>query len=195
MDAGVRFWQPHLGRTVLDIGCGEGHMLSALVRAGIKAEGVDLTAALAQRATSKGLTVAQENAADFIRREGYRFDTFLMLDFVEHIPFSDFLSILETTPKGSRCIIQTPNVNSIIGHQFYLQVPGHVTPLSPMVLRKMFERVGMSITASGTLWGGLPWKGIRRRLTMFALEKVFGVTMLPLLIEGANYYVVAEKRR
>ena len=26
------------------------------------------------------------------------------------------------------------------------------------------------------------------------LEKIFGVTMLPLFVEGAGYYVVAQKR-
>ncbi len=78
---------------------------------------------------------------------------------------------------------------------FYLQVPSHVTPLSPAVLNKMFERASMVVRTHGTTWGGIPWTGLRRRATLFILEKLFGVTMLPLFVEGANYYVVAEEAR
>ena len=189
----VQSWRSHLGRRVLDVGCGEGHLVAALCRAGYAAEGVDLTQELAARTRQRGMIVAEEDAATFIRREGGRFDTFLMMDFVEHIPFEQTALILDAVPRGSRCIIQTPNTNSIIGHQFYLQVPGHITPLSPAVLGKLLTRAGFVVQASGTNWGGLPWTGLRRRLTLFALKTIFGVTMLPLLVQGANYYVVAEK--
>jgi 2-polyprenyl-3-methyl-5-hydroxy-6-metoxy-1,4-benzoquinol methylase len=191
----VDLWRPYLGRRVLDIGCGEGHLVGALCRAGYEAEGVDLTPDLAARAAARGVKVTVGDALDHIRREGQRFDTFLMLDFVEHIPFAQVEAILAAVPAGGRCIILTPNTNSIIGHQFYLQVPSHITPLSPFVLQKMLARAGMDSLASGTEWGGIPWTGLRRRLTIFVLEKVFGVTMLPLLVEGAAYYVVAQKRR
>jgi 2-polyprenyl-3-methyl-5-hydroxy-6-metoxy-1,4-benzoquinol methylase len=193
LDRATDFWRPYLGRRVLDIGCGEGHLVAALCRAGYAAEGVDLTPELAARAAARGVKVAVGNALEYLKKEGGRFDSFLMLDFVEHLPFDQVAAILDALPRGSRCIIQTPNTNSIIGHQFYLQVPGHITPLSPAVLRKMLERAGLRTVATGTLWGGLPWKGLRRRATLFFLEKVFGVTMLPLLVEGAGYYVVADK--
>jgi SAM-dependent methyltransferase len=194
IDRLVASWRPHLGRRILDVGCGEGHVLAGLRRAGFDAEGVDMTPELVSRAARSGAPVAQGDALGFIRAEGHRFDTFLMIDFVEHVAFETVTGILDALPPGSRCMIQTPNTNSIIGHQFYLQVPSHITPLSPMILDKMLSRAGMSVQAKGTVWGGLPWTGLRRRLTLFLLEKVFGVTMLPLLIQGANYYVVAEKR-
>jgi SAM-dependent methyltransferase len=193
LDGATAFWRPYLRQRVLDIGCGEGHLVAALCRAGYEAEGVDLTPDLAARAAARGVKVAVCDALDHIRREGSRFDTFLMLDFVEHIPFEQVAAILDAVPRGARCIIQTPNTNSIIGHQFYLQVPGHVTPLSPFVLQKMLERAGMKTVATGTSWGGIPWKGLRRRATLFLLEKVFGRIMLPPFVEGAGYYVVADK--
>lgn len=189
----VDFWRPYLGRRVLDVGCGEGHLVSALAQGGYLAEGVDITPDLAARAAARGVKVTVSDALEFVRKEGSRFDTFLMLDFVEHVSFSQVEAILGAIPSGGRCIIQTPNTNSIIGHQFYLQVPGHVTPLSPFVLDKMLKRAGMKTVASGTVWGGIPWTGLRRRVTLFVLEKIFGVTMMPLFVEGAGYYVVAEK--
>jgi SAM-dependent methyltransferase len=189
----VEFWRPYLGRSVLDVGCGEGHLVAALSRGGFQAEGVDLTPDLAARAAARGVKVTESDAVEFVKKEGHRFDTFMMLDFVEHVPFGQVEAILGAIPSGARCIIQTPNTNSIIGHQFYLQVPGHVTPLSPFVLDKMFKRAGMKTVASGTVYGGIPWTGLRRRVTLFLLEKIFGVTMMPLLVEGAGYYVVAQK--
>jgi SAM-dependent methyltransferase len=194
LDRAVEFWRPHLGKRVLDIGCGEGHLVAALCRAGYAAEGVDFTSDLAARAAARGVKIAECDALDYVRLEGNRFDTFLMLDFVEHVPFAQVEAILAAVPPGGRCVIQTPNTNSIIGHQFYLQVPGHITPLSPFVLEKMLVRAGMNTLATGTVWGGIPWKGLRRRMTIFLLKKVFGVTMLPLFVEGAGYYVVAQKR-
>ena len=191
----VAFLRPHLGHRILDVGCGEGHLLAALQRAGCQAEGVDATPDLVVRAAQQGVTVTQDDALRFIRDQGHRFDTFLLIDFVEHVPFDTVASIFEALPPGSRCILQTPNTNSIIGHTFYLQVPSHVTPLSPAVLDKMLERAHMAVRAKGTTWGGIPWTGLRRRVTLFVLEKLFGMTMLPLFTEGANYYVVAEKQK
>jgi SAM-dependent methyltransferase len=190
----VEFWRPHLRGRILDVGCGEGHLLSGLRRAGFDAEGVDMTPELVSRAAERGVPVAQGDALAFIASQGHRFDTFLLMDFVEHVPFDTVAGILEALPPGSSCVIQTPNTNSIIGHQFYLQVPSHVTPLSPSVLDKMLARARMTVKAKGTLWGGLPWTGLRRRVTLFLLEKLIGVTMMPLIVEGANYFVVAEKR-
>jgi 2-polyprenyl-3-methyl-5-hydroxy-6-metoxy-1,4-benzoquinol methylase len=189
----VETWRPYLGNRILDIGCGEGHLVSALARAGYAAEGVDATPDLVARARARGVTVTQSDALDFIRTDGFRFDTFLMIDFVEHIPFDQTAAILQALPVGASCIIQTPNTNSIIGHQFYLQVPGHVTPLSAAVLEKMVARAGLTVKTTGTRWGGLPWTGLRRRVTLFALEKIFGRVLLPLFVQGANYYMVAEK--
>ena len=190
----VAFWRPHLGRRILDVGCGEGLLLAALRRAGLDAEGVDMTPELVSRAVQRGVSVTQGDALAFIRSQGHRFDTFLLMDFVEHVPFETVAAILDALPVGSRCVLQTPNTNSIIGHMFYLQVPSHVTPLSPAVLDQMFARAAMTVDARGTTWGGIPWKGLRRRVTLFVLEKVFGTTMVPLFVEGANYYVVAQKR-
>ena len=82
--ATVEFWRPHLGRRILDIACGEGHLVAALCRAGYAAEGVDLTPELAARAAARGTKIAECDALEYLRREGSRFDTFLMLDFVEH---------------------------------------------------------------------------------------------------------------
>jgi 2-polyprenyl-3-methyl-5-hydroxy-6-metoxy-1,4-benzoquinol methylase len=190
-----RFGHHLHGGPVLDIGCGEGHQLEALGRRGVAAEGVDLTPELVERARARGLTVACEDALGFVRRRGGDFKVFLLMDFVEHVPFDVTAALLDALPRGARCLIQTPNTNSVVGHQFYLQVPGHVTPLSPATLRQMFARKGLRVVEEGTTsYGALPWTGLRRRVTEWVLVKLLGLVTARLLIEGADYYVIAEKQ-
>jgi 2-polyprenyl-3-methyl-5-hydroxy-6-metoxy-1,4-benzoquinol methylase len=187
-------WHPYLrGPAVLDVGSGEGHVLKALVKRGYKAEGVDLTGSLATRARERGLTVTQEDALTFIRRRGHEFETFLMLDFVEHVPYATVAALFAAIPRGACLVVQTPNTNSLVGHQFYLQVPSHITPLSPMVLRGMCKRAGLDWLADGTAYGGLPWTGLRRKVAEFVLIKVLGKVTTRLLVEGANFWFVARK--
>ena len=196
MDQWVQFWAPHLSgaRRILDVACGEGHFLAALQRAGYDAEGVDLTHELVVRARAQGRTVHEEDAVRFVERDGGRFDVFLLLDFIEHIPFSEATRLLAALPPGAKVVIITPNTNSVLGHQFYLQVPSHISPYSPFVLGSMLERAGFDTLARGTLYGGLPWKGLRKRLTEWFLVRLLGATTAQLLMEGANFYVVGRKR-
>jgi SAM-dependent methyltransferase len=194
MDRWVAFWSEHLaGRRILDVGCGEGHLLRALLRAGYRAEGVDLNPALVERARHGGAAVACGDALQFVRERRRDFEAFVMCDFVEHVPFHVTQALLEALPVGAVCVLQTPNTDSIIGHQFYLQVPSHITPLSPFVLEKMFARHGIRRCASGTEYGGLPWTGLRRSITQFILVKLLGTVTTRLLSEGGNYYLVGIK--
>lgn len=186
-------WSPYLIDPVLDVGCGEGLFLTALRTAGLRAEGVDVTPALVDRARARGVIVHGADAARFVAERGSDYRTFVLLDFIEHVPFEAFDAILARVPAGGRVIIQTPNTNSIIGHQFYLQVPSHVAPYSPTVLRGMLRRHHFAALAEGTAYGGLPWRGLRRRITEFLLVKMLGTVTAQMLIEGANYWIVAEK--
>lgn len=196
MDGWVGYWSQHLrgAPRILDVACGEGHFLAALKRAGHRAEGVELTPALAKRAGEKGLIVHQGDAVAFIEREGANYDTFFLLDFIEHIPFAAASRLIAALPEAAMIVIMTPNTNSVMGHQFYLQVPSHVSPYSPFVLGQMLERGGFDTVTTGTLYGGLPWTGLRRRLTQWLLVKVLGTTTAQALTEGANFYVIARRR-
>ena len=73
-------------------------------------------------------------------------------------------------------------------------MPSHIAPYSPCVLGSILERAGFDTVARGTLKGGLPWKGLRKRVTEWFLVRLLGATTAQLLMEGANFYVVARKR-
>lgn len=77
-------------KTILDVGCGEGFMIEALLDAGIRAQfsGIDLSdAAIADARARLGpraeLTVMD---ARTLAADGRRFDLVMMLEVLEHIP-------------------------------------------------------------------------------------------------------------
>jgi 2-polyprenyl-3-methyl-5-hydroxy-6-metoxy-1,4-benzoquinol methylase len=77
-------------KTILDLGCGEGFMIDALLQAGIDAQftGVDLSeAAIADARARLGdrAELAVKDARTFID-DGRSFDMVMMLEVLEHIP-------------------------------------------------------------------------------------------------------------
>lgn len=76
-------------RTVLEVGCGEGHVLAALADAGLGAElrGVDLSPDAVATATARLGGAARVDLADArtLASDGATFDLVLMLEVLEHI--------------------------------------------------------------------------------------------------------------
>ena len=67
LDGWIARWTGELkGQRILDVGCGEGHLLAALKRHGYDAQGVELSSELALSAKARGLNVA---AGDAVRKE------------------------------------------------------------------------------------------------------------------------------
>jgi len=181
---------------ILDVGCGDGRVLHFLLGQGYQAEGVDLNPELVALCREKGLPVEQGDAAEVMRRDAAKYKVFSMLDFVEHIPMEALLDILGVIAvrRGARVWIQTPNLDSIMGFKFWFHMPTHVLPLHPWVLRKILDRLGFTILAEWTDYGGIPWTGFRRWLTMKILMALFGPPLAQMFVGGGNICIVAEAR-
>ncbi len=77
-------------RTILDLGCGEGYAISALLDAGVDAEftGIDLSEGaidFARERLGDRATLECADARD-LAADGRRFDMVMMLEVLEHIP-------------------------------------------------------------------------------------------------------------
>ncbi len=76
--------------SILDLGCGEGYSLDALVRGGVRAEltGIDLSSAAIDRARERLGGRAHLEVADArtLVDDGRQFDLVMMLEVLEHIP-------------------------------------------------------------------------------------------------------------
>jgi 2-polyprenyl-3-methyl-5-hydroxy-6-metoxy-1,4-benzoquinol methylase len=181
---------------ILDIGCGDGRILRFLLQQGYQAEGVDLNPELVALCREQGLPVELGDAAEVIQRDASNFKVFSMLDFIEHIPMEvllDILGVIALKP-GARVWIQTPNLDSVMGFKFWFHMPTHVLPLHPWVLRKILDRLGFAILAEWTDYGGIPWTGFRRWLTMKILMGLFGPPLAQMFVGGGNICLVAEAR-
>lgn len=183
----------HPSDRVMDIGSGEGRFLEVLRRRNIDAFGVDLNDALAGRAQAKGLHVLRKDALAALQDDIAGVTVFSMMDFVEHIPLRVLLEILEKISciPGAKIVLQTPHLDSLIGMKFWFHMPSHVTPLHPFFLRRVLAQHGFGILDEWSGYGHLPWKGLRRRLTIRFLRSVFGSPMADMFIEGAEFCLVA----
>lgn len=178
---------------VMDIGSGEGHFLEVLRDRQIDAFGVDLNEELANRARAKGLKILVKDVLEALDDDASGVTVFSMLDFAEHVPLRVLLQLLEKISRipGARVLLQTPNLDSVIGMKFYFHLPSHVTPLHPFFLRRVLAQHGFTILDEWSMYGQLPWTGLRRRLTIRFLRSVFGAPVASMFMEGANICFVA----
>lgn len=179
---------------IVDLGCGEGGLLLALQELGRREIlGVESNPELCELAESFGAPVTRMDLLEYFQESKPRCASYVYLDVMEHVPFDFNVQLIGALPVGSRLILQTPNTESLTGHQFYMNVPSHVAPYSPWVIRKLLSRFGYQVVAEGNIEGHHPptWKN---RLRAYFIRKVLGVAP-ELLLGGGEYYMVADRER
>lgn len=102
---------------ILDIGCGEGHLLGVLRGAGYAhVSGIDVSAEQVQVARGRGFDVVHADALDFLRERPSQFDVITAVDVIEHFEKPDVLSLLEAVSgalkPGGVLVGQVPNGES-----------------------------------------------------------------------------------
>ena len=133
---------------VLDIGCGRGELLEALVARGVAASGVDLNAEMVAEARARHLDVHQADAVEWLRALPERsLGSILTVHVVEHLELGALIELLELAATrllpGGVFVAETPNPASLIvlGNSYILD-PTHVRPLHPSLLSFLCERAG-----------------------------------------------------
>ncbi|MDD5729774.1 MAG: methyltransferase domain-containing protein [Candidatus Omnitrophica bacterium] len=185
-------------RSIADLGCGEGLFLELLLDAYPEKRivGVELNGdfiGLCRQANPKAV-ILQEDVLAFVLREGAGFDGFIMSDLIEHLDFKTALGIIQAIPKGAVLFIKTPNINSVLGHQFYLQTPGHKAPYSPFVLKKMLSRSGFEVIKEGEEDGIVIPRSIFGKVRRKILQFLF-IDEFSRFFGGGNYFIAARKTR
>lgn len=191
----VRYFEDR--KAVVDLGCGDGvfielfrQMYPTKIVAGVDTN--DELLALARQA-NPGSIIVKEDALAFLQLQGAVYDGFVMTDVVEHLDADVVMAILQAIPSGAKLYIRTPNTDSLLGHQFYLQEPTHKAAYCPTVLERMLSRAGFSIIArgerDGILFPGTPLGWLRRKI----LQLIF-INEFSRIFGGGNYFVVAKKK-
>lgn len=141
----VRDHQP-----VLDVGCGRGELVGALIESGVEAVGVDLDAGMVEEARARGVAAHLGDAVSYLREqpEG-AFGAIVSIQVVEHLPFEVLNDLVEVAASrlkpGGLLVIETPNPLTlyVLGNTFLLD-PTHVRPIHPSLLVFLCERAGFA---------------------------------------------------
>lgn len=131
------------GSRVLDIGCGRGVMLRALLDLGHEAHGVEI----AREAASGADDRAEIRIAPELQQAGYRdnfFDAIILWHVLEHLPHPDrtLAEIRRILKPGGRLILAVPNFGSLQARQtahnwFHLDLPRHLYHFTPETLTRL----------------------------------------------------------
>ncbi len=142
--------------TVLDLGCGDGLLLSLLASRGIEASGLDISPEAVKKCHAKGLAAAVHSFAEPIPHADRSFDTVVLLDVLEHV--YDPLALLQEARRLARrsVVVSVPNFSSLPARVQVAagRVPennrpgkGHVYWFTHRVMRDMARRAGLRIDA------------------------------------------------
>lgn len=141
---------------LVDIGFGEGGMLSVAEKNGWKCFGTELSPQSLKYGAERGWTVSSDADSDE-RFPKNGFDVVTMVELIEHVPNPDFF--FETAHKLLRptglLFLTTPNNNSInqrwLGADWsVIAPPEHITIYSPNGMRKALQRNGFALTTIKT---------------------------------------------
>ncbi len=157
----VLHFAPEGGRTLLDIGCGEGFLLNYFAERGWEAEGIDFTQEGVSRffpgLADKVRVGSLFRIIDEIRAAGTRYDVVVCNNVLEHVrdPSQLMSSIKELLNAGGVCRVVVPNDDSIthveiVGRglaprDFWVCPPDHLNYFNVESLRRTLQESGFRV--------------------------------------------------
>jgi 2-polyprenyl-3-methyl-5-hydroxy-6-metoxy-1,4-benzoquinol methylase len=185
--------QPAAQTRVLDVGCGTGAVMSALLRYGFQdVSGIDVDKGQVAATVAKGLRAERTtDTAAYLRERPGRYDVVVLRDVLEHVPPAFQIELCRAIgvalSPGGRLVVQVPNANNPVGMRWrYIDFTHHSSftehSLHFVLANAGFERI--SIPASPPL-GLIPlafWKGgypgrLRRWLVRFCWKQVLAAEL------------------
>lgn len=144
-------------RSLLEIGCGAGRLLSAARDAGLSVLGVEANAGFAAASRALGHEVLEGWFPEVLGAARGPFDVIAMLDVLEHcLDPSGFLRavIARLAPDGV-IVIQVPNYDSLLvrleGAASSVICHGHWNYFTPVTLERCLQSAGVDVCGSETI--------------------------------------------
>lgn len=135
------------GKSVLEVGCGDGFFLAALQRAGAEVHGIEPSAAQARLALDRGLSVVQ----GFLTEQPLRpslFDGFATRQVLEHVvDMQAFLRAIRAQLRPDAVgLVEVPNLDKLVAQRrFFDFIPEHVNYFSPRTLEMVLGLAGFEV--------------------------------------------------
>ena len=173
------------GKTVLELGCGEGHLTQALFWDAASVKGIDISGVAIGRAVSKGLPNASFEKSDFLNVsfEGYGVITAVeCLYYLTPEEQEAFFAKVGREHRGKPLIISGPIIGSNEYRRYFTEVS----------LRETFARHGLSVLTSHNL--NVYRRGILANFAAVFVRLPLGSGLLDYLPTGLIYqrlYAVA----
>jgi len=130
------------GRSLLDIGCGQGLFLAELAAQGLDATGLEPSPAAAARARARGLSViAGELGCD----PGRRFDAVSMISVLEHLwdPAEGLRQALRLLHPGGMLMIEVPDALQPVPALTDFFSFEHLSHFTPATLARLLQAQGL----------------------------------------------------
>lgn len=154
--------------TVLDLGCGDGLLLSLLQKKGLKVKGLDISEKGIEKSKEKGLDVSVFDFSNPLPFPDNAFDTVIMLDLLEHLYDPEFLLKEARRVSRKHVVVGVPNFSSLPARiQMILgKVPennrpkkGHIYWFNYTVLTSIFSKLNLGIVElrSNTIFETIPF--------------------------------------
>ncbi len=182
--------------SIVDLGSGDGVWLEAMREHSVhtKIVGVEANKELIAlcKQYNPGAAVIDSDVAAYLEHHAQEHDGFIMCDLIEHLDMQAVINMLRVLPASALLFIRTPNVNSLLGHQYYLQTPAHVRPYSRFVVKKMLERTGFRVVQEGETDGVIQPRSLQGVIRKKLLQWLF-VDEYQRFFGGGNYYCLAQK--
>lgn len=179
------------GSRVLDLGCGDGLMLSLLEKKSVTGRGIDLSEKGIEKAKNKGLDVSvfDFGSGERLPFDDESFDGVVILDVLEHL--YDPLTVLKEAVRVSKnfLIIGVPNFSSLPARiqTLFGKVPennhpnkGHVYWFNYRVLENIVNNAGLrleTIRVNGWM-GNTPIVGVITNLLVKIFPSVFALSFV-----------------
>lgn len=190
---------------ILDIGCGNGNVLSFLRKKGFQhVTGVDISEEAVRICNLLGFdNVFHADIKDFFLHDNKKYDIIFALDFIEHHDLDAIMNILQIVNSilnsGGLLIAQTPNGASLFGRIYFSDDISHKTLLTEKSIFQLLSICGFKNISLYSLYPNIKSgiKGLVRYILFKLIEMVMKVVYMIQIgenrIVSPNIIIVAHK--
>jgi SAM-dependent methyltransferase len=161
------FLPPKIEGEALDIGCGRGYTLGALIKTGYtNSAGIDIDQSQIEYARSKNFAAERtDSIQEFLKDKPSRYSLITMLDVLEHVPIDQQVatisSIFDALKPGGRLIVQVPNANSILAARWRYNDCTHVCSFTEQSIHPILISGGFKSATIPPLENTVPRPSLR----------------------------------